>query len=89
MYRIESKISVKSADFKENKEHMCTLVREFKERLQETKKGGPARAHEKHKARGKLTVRERLKRLFDPNTPFLEFNTLAAYDMYDNQAPAA
>ncbi|MBW1839945.1 MAG: methylcrotonoyl-CoA carboxylase, partial [Deltaproteobacteria bacterium] len=79
----------KSAEFKENKEHMCTLVREFKERLKEIKKGGPARAHEKHKARGKLTARERLKRLFDPNTPFLEFNALAAYDMYDNQAPAA
>lgn len=89
MYRIESKISTKSADYKKNREHMRGLVEELKERLEEAEKGGPPKAHEKHKARGKLTARERLDRLFDRNTPFLEFNTLAAYDMYEDQAPAA
>ncbi len=89
MYRIESKISTKSAEFKGNKEHMLELVKEFKEKLEEAKKGGPPHAHEKHKARGKLMARERLDKLLDRNTPFLEFNTLAAYDMYEDQAPAA
>lgn len=89
MYRIESKISTKSDDYKENKEHMLGLVKDFKERLKETEKGGPKKAHEKHKARGKLTARERLDKLFDGNTPFLEFDTLAANDMYENEAPAA
>jgi acetyl-CoA carboxylase carboxyltransferase component len=89
VYRIESKISTKSAEFKANQEYLLALVRTFKERLEEVKKGGPPRALEKHKARGKLTARERLEMLFDRNTPFLEFNTLAACDMYDNQAPAA
>jgi len=89
VYRIESKISTKSAEFKGNKEHMLELVKEFKEKLEEAKKGGPPHAHEKHKARGKLMARERLDKLLDRNTPFLEFNTLAAYDMYEDQAPAA
>jgi acetyl-CoA carboxylase carboxyltransferase component len=89
VYRIESKISTKSAEFKENRECMIRLVKEHKERLEQAKQGGPPKAHEKHKARGKLTARERLDILFDRNTPFLEFNPLAAFDMYDSQAPAA
>lgn len=89
MYRIESKLKTGSSEFKENKAHMEQLVSELKERVQQVKKGGPAHAHEAHKKRGKLFVRERLKKLFDPNTPFLEFSTLAAWDMYENQAPSA
>ncbi len=89
MYRIESKISTKSKEYRENREHMVALVEELKEKLNQAKKGGPEEAHKKHKARGKLTARERIEKLFDRNTPFLEFNTLAAYEMYDNQAPAA
>lgn len=89
MYRIDSKIDPKSKEFKENCKHMEAAVAEFKERLKGVKKGGPPRMHQKHKARGKLTARERLDLLFDPNTPFLEFSALAAYDMYDNQAPCA
>jgi len=89
MYRIETKIDTKSPEFRENKRALQDLVAEFKARLQEFKKGGPPKAHELHKSRGKLTVRERLDLLFDRNTPFLELSTLAAYDMYDNEAPAA
>ncbi len=89
MYRIESKVSTKSQEFKENQENMLSLIEEFKDKLAEVEKGGPPNARKKHKDRGKLTVRERLDKLFDRNTPFLEFNPLAAYDMYDNQAPAA
>ncbi|KPL05032.1 MAG: methylcrotonoyl-CoA carboxylase [candidate division Zixibacteria bacterium SM1_73] len=89
MYRIETKIDTKSPEFRENKRALQDLVAEFKARLKEVKKGGPPKAHELHKSRGKLTVRERLELLFDRNTPFLELSTLAAYDMYDNEAPAA
>ncbi|RMI06926.1 MAG: methylcrotonoyl-CoA carboxylase [Calditrichaeota bacterium] len=89
MYRIESKINTKSKEFQENKAHMQRLVEELKERVEQVRKGGPPHAHKVHKERGKLFVRERLKRLFDPNTPFLEFSPLAAWDMYDNQAPSA
>jgi len=89
MYRIESKIDTSSQEYKENFESLKRQVEEFKERLNEAKKGGPPAAHHKHKARGKLTARERLALLFDKNTPFLEFNTLAAYGMYENEAPCA
>lgn len=89
MYRIESHVDTNSAEFKENREHMRGLVAEFKERLAEVKKGGPPKAIEKHRARGKLTVRERLERLLDKNTPFLELSSLCAYDLYKNEAPCA
>jgi len=89
MYRLESKINTKSSEFKENYEHNKRLVAEYKEILEKVKKGGPPEAHKRHKARGKLTARERLELLFDPNTPFLELSPLAAYNMYDNQAPSA
>lgn len=89
MYRIESKIDTNSADFKSNSEHNRQLVRELKERVAQVQKGGPPHAHKTHAKRGKLFVRERLQRLFDPHTPFLEFSPLAAWDQYNNEAPAA
>ena len=51
--------------------------------------GGPERMREKHLSRGKLLPRQRVERLLDPGTPFLEFSSLAAYGLYDDQAPAA
>ncbi len=89
MYRIESKIDTKDPGFKANRDSMKVLVDELKERLVQIKKGGPSRHVERHKERGKLTARERLDRLFDRNTPFLELSPLAAWNMYDNQAPSA
>ncbi|MEW6684593.1 MAG: carboxyl transferase domain-containing protein [Candidatus Edwardsbacteria bacterium] len=89
MYRIESKIDVKSKEFQENKTALKRVVDEFKERLTKVKAGGPTDQIERHKARGKLLVRERLNLLFDKNTPFLEFSPLAAYDLHNNEAPCA
>ncbi len=89
MYRIESKIDTGSSDFKENKAAMDKLLDELKSRVAEVKKGGPPHAHKAHESRGKLFVRERLNKLFDPDTPFLEFSQLASWDMYKNQSPSA
>ncbi|MGQ9619052.1 MAG: carboxyl transferase domain-containing protein [Candidatus Aminicenantia bacterium] len=89
MFRIESKINSSLPEFKENFEHMKRAAEELKERLEQVKKGGPPEAIKKHKERGKLTVRERLELLFDPGTPFLELSPLAAYGMYNNEAPCA
>jgi acetyl-CoA carboxylase carboxyltransferase component len=89
MYRIESKISTKSAVFKDNQLAMEKSVQLLRERLAEVRRGGPEYMHKKHAERGKLFVRERLKRLFDPGTPFLELSSLAAWDMYKNEHPAA
>ena len=49
--------------------------------------GGGERAIERHRSRGKLLARERIDRLIDPGTAFLELNALAAWDVYDGQAP--
>jgi acetyl-CoA carboxylase carboxyltransferase component len=89
MYKIESKVSTKSAEFKGNKSVMEQALGTLRERLALVRKGGPDYMHKKHKERGKLFVRDRLRLLFDPDTPFLELNQLAAWDMYDNGHPAA
>ena len=89
MFRIESKIDTQSAEYKENFKHMEGLVAEYRDRLSKVQEGGPPKYRERHQSRKKLLVRERLEKLFDRNTPFLELNALAAYDMYDNQAPGA
>ncbi|MBN1154121.1 methylcrotonoyl-CoA carboxylase, partial [candidate division KSB1 bacterium] len=89
MYQIESKIDVKSEEFIKNKESMLQHTAKLRDTLEQIKKGGPTRAREMHESRGKLFVRDRLKKLFDENTPFLELSPLAAYDMYENEAPAA
>jgi 3-methylcrotonyl-CoA carboxylase beta subunit len=89
MFKIESKIKASAPEFKENFAFNKRKIEEFRERLAAAKEGGPAKAIEKHKARGKLTARERLDKLFDKNTPFLEFSTLAANGMYKDEAPCA
>jgi len=89
MFRIESKIDTASELYRQNFETNTRLHREFKERLESIKQGGSERARKRHTDRGKLLPRERLAKLLDRNTPFLELSPLAAYDMYDNDAPCA
>ena len=89
MFRIESRISTTSSEYKENREHQLKVVADLKERLEKARAGGPPEAHERNIKRGKLPARERVRKLFDKNTPFLEFSTLAANGMYDDEAPCA
>lgn len=85
---IESKISTNSEDFKDNKNAMMGLVETLRQKLKEASSGGEASV-KKHKARGKLTARERIDKLIDSGSQFLEFSQLAAFDMYEGQAPGA
>ncbi len=86
---IRSQINPNSPEFRENAAYHRQLVEELRARLEEVRQGGPPRAVELHRKRGKLLVRERIERLLDPNTPFLELSPLAAYGMYQNEVPAA
>ncbi len=61
---------------------MKELVDELRERLATARQGGSASARQKHTDRGKLLVRDRVDRLLDPGSPFLELSPLAAYGMY-------
>ncbi|UCG62386.1 MAG: methylcrotonoyl-CoA carboxylase [Candidatus Zixiibacteriota bacterium] len=89
MYRIESKVDTKSDIYKDNYEKNKAQHLEFKERLEKIKLGGPEKARKRHVDRRKLLPRDRIAKLLDRNTPFLELCPLAAYDMYDNEAPSA
>ncbi|MCL5990888.1 MAG: methylcrotonoyl-CoA carboxylase, partial [Bacteroidetes bacterium] len=89
MNRFKSKISTKSAAYQENREFNLGLSKLLKERYEIVKQGGPPKARQKHLDRKKLLVRDRIKLLCDKDTPFLEVMPFAAYDMYDNDAPAA
>ncbi|MCL4289943.1 MAG: methylcrotonoyl-CoA carboxylase [Thermoleophilia bacterium] len=68
---------------------MEELVAQLRARTAEVARGGPAQAVERHRARGKLPARERIDRLCDPDSAFLELNALAALDLYDGDAPSA
>jgi acetyl-CoA carboxylase carboxyltransferase component len=68
---------------------MQALVDELRERTAQVAAGGGERAVARHRGRGKLLARERVDRLVDPGTAFLELNALAAWDVYDGQAPSA
>src|SRR5438094_548013 len=72
-----------------NREAMRGLVAELRQRLARAREGGPERARERHTRAGKLLPRERVERLLDPGTAFLELSPLAAYGMYDDEAPGA
>src|SRR4026209_271504 len=68
---------------------MEALVAELRERTAPVADGGGEKAVERHRPRGKLPARERIDRLVDPGSAFLELNALAAWDLYDGQAPSA
>src|SRR5438067_6398910 len=72
-----------------NRASMESLVAELKERLARARLGGPERSRQRHLAAGKLLPRERVERLLDPGTAFLELSPLAAFGMYDDEAPGA
>jgi acetyl-CoA carboxylase carboxyltransferase component len=86
---LESHLDTTSGDFAENRLRMDGLVAELRSRLAEVRRGGGEASVRRHRELGKLLVRERLERLLDPGTPFLEIGALAAWGMYDGQAPAA
>src|SRR3954467_11529053 len=75
--------------FERRRERMEALVAELRERTGRIAEGGGEKATERHRSRGKLTARERIDRLVDPGGAFLELNALAAWDLYEGQAPAA
>jgi acetyl-CoA carboxylase carboxyltransferase component len=71
------------------RERMGQLVAELRERTAAVARGGGEKAVERHRSRGKLTARERIDRLVDPGSAFLELSALAAWEVYEGQAPSA
>ncbi len=86
---LETQLNTRSADFQAHAAAMRAVVDDLRARIEQVAQGGGEAARAKHTARGKLLPRERVQRLLDPGTPFLELSPLAAYGMYGDDAPCA
>jgi acetyl-CoA carboxylase carboxyltransferase component len=86
---LDSHIDTGSELYRGNFDRMSALVAELRQRSSQARQGGGARYLERHREQGKLPVRERIDLLLDDGSPFLELSALAAWDLYDNEAPAA
>jgi len=86
---LETSISQSDPQFIENKKHHSGLAHTLHERLEEVRKGGGEKYRKRQESQGKLFVRDRIERLLDPGSPFLELSPLAAVGMYDLAAPGA
>ena len=89
MDRISSKIRTDTPEFKANYDKMTTAVAQLRDRLAQAREGGGPRYLQRHRDQGKLPVRERIDLLLDEGSPFLELSPLAAWEMYDDEAPGA
>lgn len=89
MAQLISKINTGSQEFKKNQTSMQALVDELQQRILQIALGGDEKARARHLQHGKLLPRERLQQLLDPGSPFLELSQLAAYQVYDDELPAA
>ena len=89
METIQSSISTQDPAFRANEIYHRGLAEELHQRLAVVRQGGGEKYQQRQAAQGKLFVRERIDRLVDPGSPFLELSPLAAWDCYDNQAPGA
>ena len=87
--RLSSAVDPHSESFRRNREVNLALVAQLRERVATAALGGPAAARERHTRRGKLLPRERVERLLDLGSPFLEIGQLTAFDLYDGEAPGA
>ncbi len=89
MNPLPSRIDTGSAAFKANREEYDRLIADLGEQLEKVRKGGSEKARRLHEKRGKLFVRERVERLLDRDTPFLELNPMAAHGLYGGEVPSA
>jgi 3-methylcrotonyl-CoA carboxylase beta subunit len=86
---IETKLNPRSDDFRTNAAALEALVADLRAKVEKLALGGGQAARDKHVGRGKLLPRDRIAQLLDPGTPFLELSQLAAFGMYNDDAPGA
>jgi 3-methylcrotonyl-CoA carboxylase beta subunit len=89
MDALPTAVNPRSADFLRNREHFDGLLARVREATAAARRGGSEKALKLHRERGKLTARERIERLIDPETPFLELSPLAAHGLYGDEVPSA
>ena len=89
MTRLTSAIDKASEAFKTNAAHNRALAEQLRQLTAAAALGGPEASRQRHASRGKLLPRQRVERLLDPGSPFLEVAPLAAHGLYDDEAPGA
>ncbi|MDN6490976.1 MAG: methylcrotonoyl-CoA carboxylase, partial [Yaniella sp.] len=89
MQQLITQVDANSEQYQTNLTHHSQLRQQLRDRMAEVAKGGSERARQRHIDRGRLLPRERVRRLLDPGSPFLEIGSLAAFGMYDDDAPGA
>src|SRR6188472_3517190 len=89
METLETRIRPDSPEFQANRDRMTAAVDDLRTRLARVRLGGGERYLQRHRDQGKLPVRERLDRLLDPGSPFLELSPLAGWELYDSETPGA
>ena len=87
--RLPTRVRPTDPEFRANAAHMAELVMALRAARARAAAGGPEEARARHTQRGKLLARERIERLLDPGTPFLELSPLAAHGCYGDEAPGA
>ena len=85
----KSKIDPDTEGFKNNFQYHQNLAQQLKNDLAKVSEGGKEFSRQLHQSRGKLLPRERVNRLLDSGSPFLEISPMAAYGLYENEVPAA
>src|SRR5438105_10069153 len=89
MELLESHVLPSDPTFQANQARMTQLVADLRAQLDRARQGGGDKYVARHRAQGKLLARERIERLTDRGSPFLELSPLAALDLYEGEAPAA
>ena len=89
MATLLTQLNTRTPEYAANREAMLTQVEELRALLAQTCEGGGAKAQARHTGKGKLLPRERIDRLLDPGSPFLEIGALAAHLVYDEEVAAA
>ena len=89
MNRLQTRISPSDGGFGANFTLNADLAAQLRARTAAAALGGPEASRVRHTSRGKLLPRERVERLLDPGSPFLEIGALAAFGLYDDEAPGA
>src|SRR5262249_28891109 len=89
MLALDSHVNPRDPIFRANRDRMTALVAELRDRTGRAREGGGPKYLQRHRELGKLPVRDRVERLLDPGSPFLELSPLAAHGMYEDEAPGA
>ena len=89
MDRLPTRVNRSDADYQNRRKHNQELVEVLRQRLDNVSNGGGGKYVERHRSRGKMLARERIEKIIDPGTAFLELSPLAAFELYDGRAHSA